>query len=591
VNSLGERVGEAMHRMADEVHPGTTMPEAIRHRTRRRQVRTATGMTVGLAALTAVVVVFGAVTLRHEPPKPTPVPAEAPTFAQVPAGWSKLPAPPEVRQDGTFVWAGDRLLNLGGTSLGSSSLTASAYSLGPIGEEWSRLPGAPLASAGARAVWTGGEALFFGVGQDRWRGEAFDPAASTWRILPDPPIERRDAFMLEWTGSEMIVWGGGSRTGPPDRTGAAYDPRANSWRRLPDAPLGLNQGGAVWAWPRMIVLGSLLDESNAASTKTAVGEEYDPRRNTWRLLPPSSLSPQANSIAAMGRTVLAWDYVAQSQTGLFPIGTAPAQWRDVVDMPLRPTECYPDSTVVQNDASAEVFAWFCGQAALWDQSRAVWMPIADAPSETFRTDAPSFAAEDVIGAGRIVLLPPVGDHDWTTWAYRPPSNAPTAAEVAPPTFESAAGWHTVSTSPDPAVLEPNSYLAAWAANVPFDPADLAAAGDGHVLTVAGRPDATLRSLGPGDVAITVWLTPGTSAPASPNVNFPESGLPPQLSSADVAQSWEGQVAPNVPEYGIGMTVDGRPLEVRVYFGTLQPSAETLAAAQGELDRLRLPSVS
>jgi hypothetical protein len=542
---------------------------------------------VGFAALTALIV-FSAVGLRHVPPEPTPVPAEAPTFANVPAGWSQLPAPPEVRQDGTFVWAGDHLMDLGGTIPGSSSPTTSAYSLGPVGDGWSRLPDAPLASAGARAVWTGSEALFFGVGPDGWRGEAFDPAAIRWRILPDPPIERRDAFMLVWTGSELIVWGGGSRTGPPDRTGAAYDVGTNSWHRLPDAPLGLNQGQAVWAWPRMIVLGSLLDESNAASTKTAVGEEYDPRRNTWQVLPASSLSPQADSVVAMGRTVLAWDYVAQSQTGLFPIGSAPAQWRDVVEMPLRPTECYPDSAVVENDASPEAFAWLCGQAALWDQSRAAWMPITGAPTEGFRTDAPAFAAGDVIGAGRIVLLPPVGDHDWTTWAYRPPSNAPTAAEVAPPTFLAAVGWHTVSTSPDPTALEPNSDLAAWAANVPFDPADLAAAGNGHVLTVAGIPERTMRSLGADDVLITAWLPPGTQPLASPNVNFPTSQLPPLLSTADVAESWEGQVAPNVPEYRIWMTVDGRFLDVRVYFGTRHPSSGVLAAAQAELDRLRLP---
>ncbi len=97
----------------------------------------------------------------------------------------------------------------------------------------------------------------------------------------------------------------------------------------------------------------------------------------------------------------------------------------------------------------------------------------------------------------------------------------------------------------------------------------------------------MTSLPPEGVVIVAGFVVDRGLRASSNVNFPPATLPLQLSDAQVADSWEGQVAPNVPEYRLLETVDGRRLDVRAYFGALNPSASTLRAAQDELDRVQL----
>jgi len=169
------------------------------------------------------------------------------------------------------------------------------------------------------------------------------------------------------------------------------------------------------------------------------------------------------------------------------------------------------------------------------------------------------------------------------WAYRPPSDAPAPDQLAPPTFAPAEGWNTISTSTDPHAVE--TAPTAWAANVPFDPGDLTDHTAEGALTDLSFPSDTMRSL-PTEGVVIVASVVGRGA--SPNVNFPARSLPLRLSEAQVLESWEGQIAPNVPEYRLLATVDGRWLDVRVFFGMLSPSASTLAAAQEELDRLRLP---
>jgi len=65
-------------------------------------------------------------------------------------------------------------------------------------------------------------------------------------------------------------------------------------------------------------------------------------------------------------------------------------------------------------------------------------------------------------------------------------------------------------------------------------------------------------------------------------------LPLHIADADARTSWEGQIAPNVPEYLLLANVDGRQVEVRIFFGTLDPGPDVLQAAQEELEGLALP---
>lgn len=232
------------------------------------------------------------------------------------------------------------------------------------GRGWSPMSTAPAGLCDAKAVWTGSEAIFW----TPKAGFAFDPKAGTWRALPPAPQGTPDLVAV-WTGSEMIVWGGGDRGAGSTFSGSAYDPQRDSWRRIADAPIGLNAGDGVWTGNEMIVFGSSLNGGNHAASRWAVGAAYDPQRDSWRTLPSSQLSPQATSAAWVGDELVAWDYVGKSQ--LF--STKTWTWGPTIRMPLEPGECYPDSAVV----GGQVFAWYCGQAALFDGKR--WTKVSGGP--------------------------------------------------------------------------------------------------------------------------------------------------------------------------------------------------------------------
>jgi hypothetical protein len=209
-------------------------------------------------------------------------------------------------------------------------------------------------------VWTGSEALFlFGQDEDHSYddGFAYDPSAGSWRTIASAPVSPPVAVAV-WTGAEVIVWGGGRGEGETATQGAAYDPTTDTWQRIADAPIGLNLASGVWTGDRLIVFGSLLDNRNRAATDTSVGAIYDPASDSWQEMPPSQLSPQATSAAWAGDRMVAWDYEVHSQE----FDPSTGIWTDPIKMPLQFSECYPDSVGV----ASHVFAWFCGDAALFD---------------------------------------------------------------------------------------------------------------------------------------------------------------------------------------------------------------------------------
>jgi hypothetical protein len=148
-----------------------------------------------------------------------------------------------------------------------------------------------------------------------------------------------------------------------------------------------------------------------------------------------------------------------------------------------------------------------------------------------------------------------------------------------PSFHSASGWYTASSgpiSPGADGILPNAPMA-WAANIPL-PAHQA---------VRGYPTSTLASLPVNGVAITVTLDTRRS-PVKPDANFPTTSLPLDLSRATYQPVWEGQVAPNVPEYILLGTVKQQYVDVRIFFGTQKPAASVLLDAQRELANLVIP---
>jgi hypothetical protein len=106
--------------------------------------------------------------------------------------------------------------------------------------------------------------------------------------------------------------------------------------------------------------------------------------------------------------------------------------------------------------------------------------------------------------------------------------------------------------------------------------------------VSAHPVETLKALTDEDIVIVAAQLWGDDYPNAPTEAFPFAQLPFRLEDADVRSEWEGQPAPNVPEYILLGNIRGQHLEVRVFFGTQSPASSVLAKAQSELDRLIPP---
>jgi hypothetical protein len=157
---------------------------------------------------------------------------------------------------------------------------------------WRALPKAPIAGRlGESAVWTGREMIVWGgvtrsgLGQRELRadsdGAAYDPATRRWRRIARSPsgVLGGGGTGSAWTGREMVVWAGNSPEGPAG--GAVYNPRTNTWRRLAKGPLGVREGYAsVWTGSELLIFGG---HTGGVAAPTAAA--LNPRTGSWRRLP------------------------------------------------------------------------------------------------------------------------------------------------------------------------------------------------------------------------------------------------------------------------------------------------------------------
>jgi hypothetical protein len=146
------------------------------------------------------------------------------------------------------VWTGSRMLVPG--------LTNGAYN--PVTNTWRTIARDPYAQG--VTGWTGSQLLV--VDGVCWSGSSnggvsYTPATSTWRDLPNAPLQRRRGARGAWTGKELVVAGGltGLEQANPVRTAAAYNPATDSWRRLPAMPSPCTGFAAAWTGRQLIVWG------------------------------------------------------------------------------------------------------------------------------------------------------------------------------------------------------------------------------------------------------------------------------------------------------------------------------------------------
>jgi N-acetylneuraminic acid mutarotase len=142
-------------------------------------------------------------------------------------------------------------------------------------DDWAATSTTHAPAAGGRAVWTGTEMIVWGGGT----GGRYNPVTDSWTAIsatnaPTP----RGGHTAVWTGSEMIVWGGSGNTAAVN-TGGRYNPSTDSWTATSttNAPTRRYGHTAVWSGGEMIVWGGL--NSNFQPLET--GGRYNPDTDSW----------------------------------------------------------------------------------------------------------------------------------------------------------------------------------------------------------------------------------------------------------------------------------------------------------------------
>ncbi|HTT92003.1 MAG TPA: hypothetical protein VMF65_20780, partial [Acidimicrobiales bacterium] len=168
--------------------------------------------------------------------------------------WSKMrPAPLSPRSFATVVWTGSQLVVWGGaTSIGDSQVPVAN---GAVWDEatgaWHAIAPSPLSPReGAAGVWDGRDVFIWGGDNaseqsSSYRlfanGALYDPETNSWQPLPKSPLSARSRASAIWTGSEVLLVGGGDLTAPAvmpteEMTAAAFVPSSGRWQSLPQVP-------------------------------------------------------------------------------------------------------------------------------------------------------------------------------------------------------------------------------------------------------------------------------------------------------------------------------------------------------------------
>jgi N-acetylneuraminic acid mutarotase len=176
---------------------------------------------------------------------------------------------PAARYGHKAVWTGSVMILWGGDDGNGVVNTGGRYNA--AGNSWTAVntSGAPVARISHTAVWTGSEMIVWG-GDDGNNavntGGRYNPTGNSWAAVSTTgaPLARLSHTAVwtgsVWTGSEMIVWGGydgGSTASSYLNEGRRYNPTANSWTPVgtAGAPGGRFSHTAVWTGSEMIICG------------------------------------------------------------------------------------------------------------------------------------------------------------------------------------------------------------------------------------------------------------------------------------------------------------------------------------------------
>jgi N-acetylneuraminic acid mutarotase len=204
------------------------------------------------------------------------------------------------------------LINAGYVKIGKVTL---------INESWVGKTNATAASfqrAGHTAVWTGSEMLVWGGGTVSSfidTGLRYNPTTDTWTKMSLSPAQHYygslSSYSVVWTGTEMIIWGGqdDNALSTAINTGARYKPATDTWALTStvNAPSPRLQHSAIWTGSSMVVWGGWYSDYYGILTYNN-GGRYNPSTDTWQPVNTTNAPSARMGHAAVwtGTQMLVW---------------------------------------------------------------------------------------------------------------------------------------------------------------------------------------------------------------------------------------------------------------------------------------------
>jgi N-acetylneuraminic acid mutarotase len=293
-------------------------------------------------------------------------------------------------------------------------------------------------------VWGG--YVYSGFSDETVEGDGFrfDPGSNTWEPIAASPLQARSLPATAWTGRELLIWGGSQDPsgGSFFGDGAAYDPRTDSWRVLPPAPISERAALSVWTGRELIVWGSAMrvpGRAGVADSPFREGAAYDPETDSWRLISDAPVDMTDATAVWTGREMIALgaalDGNNQSQTET-AIGVAydptTDAWRRLPDSSLLPNA----STAAWN--GAEVIAWdYRHNTAAYEPRSDSWRSLPTVPLEDYECSPESV---------------PLGDRVFGNYCGLAALYEPSRDKWRDVSRRDLAGWGFSLVSADPVVL-------------------------------------------------------------------------------------------------------------------------------------------
>jgi hypothetical protein len=317
--------------------------DAAWQRTTRRARRRRTSRVGAATLMAAVALVAGfAVSVHDDGAELETRVVTQPPSADETAGWTRLPdlpGPPRTEPAMVEMDAG-RLFVWGGTSAGETVpdlLDGAVFDPGT--RTWTPLPPVPEGVGieehrwgSAHALWAGGRVIVLPADGGPVTPLVWDPATDAWTVgaaATDacPVGPNRPA----WTGEELVL---SCNNGVFD----AYDPAANTWRRLPQPASAFPEADLVWTGEQLWAVGY------------GAAEPYDPATDAWgepRSV-PTALNAAATDVVWTGEQVLVLNYDLQAEA----FDPATGATFDLLPAPFPFFECQPELAMVGGRAVA-----------------------------------------------------------------------------------------------------------------------------------------------------------------------------------------------------------------------------------------------